>query len=60
MQHINSKPNQCTINPQIVQEADKIYGVSHAHRISQIDVITREDALGFLQVGGGLAGWVWA
>jgi len=36
---------------QIVAEADKVYGVSHANRVSQIDVITRDDALAFLQVG---------
>lgn len=34
---------------QIVSEADKIYGVTHANRLSQIDVITKEDALAFLQ-----------
>lgn len=34
---------------QIVSEADKVYGVMHANRISQIDVITRSDALAFLQ-----------
>jgi structural maintenance of chromosome 3 (chondroitin sulfate proteoglycan 6) len=32
-----------------VHECDKIYGVSHTNRISQIDVISREDALTFLQ-----------
>lgn len=34
---------------QIIQEADKVYGVIHSDRISQIDVITRADALQFLQ-----------
>jgi len=34
---------------QIVSEADKVYGVMHANRISQIDVITSSDALAFLQ-----------
>ena len=33
---------------QIIQEADKVYGVSHSNRISQIDVITKQDALTFL------------
>ncbi len=34
---------------QIIQEADKIYGVSHSNRISRVDVVTREDALEFVQ-----------
>jgi structural maintenance of chromosome 3 (chondroitin sulfate proteoglycan 6) len=34
---------------QIIHEADKIYGVSHSNRISRIDVVTREDALEFVQ-----------
>jgi len=34
--------------PQIIHEADKIYGVSHSSRISRIDVVTREDALDFV------------
>ncbi len=34
---------------QIIHEADKIYGVSHSNRISRIDVVSREDALEFVQ-----------
>lgn len=34
---------------QIIHEADKIYGVSHSNRISHIDVVSREDALEFVQ-----------
>jgi structural maintenance of chromosome 3 (chondroitin sulfate proteoglycan 6) len=37
-----------TFHPQIVGEADKVYGVSHANRVSAIDSISREDALAFL------------
>eukprot|EP00879_Flechtneria_rotunda_P012761 GHRR01013325.1.p1 GENE.GHRR01013325.1~~GHRR01013325.1.p1 ORF type:complete len:1111 (+),score=537.85 GHRR01013325.1:324-3656(+) len=38
-----------TFHPQIVSEADKVYGVVHTNRISQIEVITKADALEFLQ-----------
>lgn len=38
-----------TFHPQIVAEAAKIYGVSHTNRISHIVVITKADALQFLQ-----------
>ncbi|KAF8071065.1 SMC3 [Scenedesmus sp. PABB004] len=38
-----------TFHPQIVAEADKVYGVTHANRISALDVITRDAALTFLQ-----------
>lgn len=34
--------------PQLVQVADKMYGVSHTNRLSRIDTITRDDALTFL------------
>ena len=34
---------------QIIVEAAKVYGVSHSNRISRIDVVTREDALEFVQ-----------
>lgn len=51
-----------TFHPQIVGEADKIFGVAHTNRISRVYVITRDEALKFLQVGcccwcgGGKAG----
>lgn len=38
-----------TFHPQIVDVADKIYGVSHTNRLSRIDVINRSDAITFLQ-----------
>jgi hypothetical protein len=30
-----------TFHPQIIQQADKVYGVSHTNRISNIDVVTQ-------------------
>ncbi|CAG9460585.1 unnamed protein product [Pedinophyceae sp. YPF-701] len=38
-----------TFNPQLVQVSDQVYGVSHAKRISTVDLVTREDAIQFLQ-----------
>lgn len=32
-----------------MSEADKVYGVTHANRTSEVDVITKADALQFLQ-----------
>ncbi len=51
--YLNSRaPALCSVTlfhlPQIIHEADKIYGVSHSSRISRIDVVTREDALDFV------------
>ena len=34
---------------QIIQEADKIYGVAHSNRVSRIECVTREDALEFVR-----------
>lgn len=34
---------------QIVSESDKVYGVMQSNRVSSIDVITKADALAFLQ-----------
>ncbi len=54
-EHVSCAPGGVlqTLSPepllQILLESDKIYGVSHTNRISQIDVISREDALTFLQ-----------
>ncbi|GAX82234.1 hypothetical protein CEUSTIGMA_g9662.t1 [Chlamydomonas eustigma] len=39
-----------TFHPQIVGEADQLYGVSHTNRVSRIQSVTREDALAFLDV----------
>ncbi|CAL8464327.1 g3862 [Coccomyxa elongata] len=50
--HDETNPAQfivTTFHSQIIQEADKIYGVSHSNRISRVDVVTREDALEFVQ-----------
>lgn len=30
-----------TFHPQIIQQADKVYGVSHTNRISRIDVVSQ-------------------
>lgn len=38
-----------TFHPQVIRRADKVYGVSHTHRISKVDVVTHEDALAFVQ-----------
>lgn len=38
-----------TFQPEIVAVTDKIYGVSHSHRISKIDVLPREQALNFVR-----------
>ena len=40
---------------QLIVRADKVYGVSHSNRVSRVDVVTREDALEFVQSkeGGG-------
>ena len=37
-------------SPQIVGEADQLYGVAHTNRVSRVYTIQREDALTFLQV----------
>ncbi|EFJ46202.1 structural maintenance of chromosomes protein 3 [Volvox carteri f. nagariensis] len=38
-----------TFHPQIVTEADRLFGVAHTNRISRVYAINREDALQFLQ-----------
>ena len=38
-----------TFHPQIVQECNKIYGVTHQKRVSSVHVIEVEQALEFLQ-----------
>lgn len=37
-----------TFRPELVKVADSCFGVSHAHRISNIEQVSREDALAFL------------
>ena len=39
-----------TFHPQIVAEADRLYGVSHTNRVSTVHLIKTEDAMAFLQV----------
>ncbi|GLI71470.1 hypothetical protein VaNZ11_016608 [Volvox africanus] len=38
-----------TFHPQIVSEADRLFGVAHTNRISRVYTISREDALQFLE-----------
>jgi len=54
--HDPTAPSQficTTFHPQLAGAADRLYGVSHAHRVSTVDAITRGDALRFLQAGPG-------
>lgn len=37
-----------TFRPELVKVADKIYGVTHKNRVSRVDVVTKEDALDFI------------
>eukprot|EP00249_Psilotum_nudum_P021227 c28024_g1_i1 orf=174-3791(+) len=38
-----------TFRPELVKVADRIYGVTHKNRVSRVDVITKEDALYFIE-----------
>ncbi|XP_078152412.1 structural maintenance of chromosomes protein 3-like [Carex rostrata] len=38
-----------TFRPELVKVADKIYGVTHKNRVSHVNVITKEDALDFIE-----------
>lgn len=38
-----------TFRAELVKVADRIYGVTHKNRVSRVDVITREDALYFIE-----------
>ncbi|KAJ7531678.1 hypothetical protein O6H91_14G053900 [Diphasiastrum complanatum] len=38
-----------TFRPELVKVADRIYGVTHKNRVSRVDVITRDDALHFIE-----------
>lgn len=38
-----------TFRPELAKVADKIYGVMHKNRVSRVDVITKEDALYFIE-----------
>eukprot|EP00850_Spirogloea_muscicola_P019286 SM000187S03903 [mRNA] locus=s187:97887:106614:- [translate_table: standard] len=37
-----------TFRPELVNVADKVYAVSHRNRVSRVDVVSREDALRFI------------
>ncbi|XP_051120276.1 structural maintenance of chromosomes protein 3 isoform X3 [Andrographis paniculata] len=38
-----------TFRPELVKVADKIYGVTHKNRVSLVNVVTKEDALDFIE-----------
>ncbi|XP_073140120.1 structural maintenance of chromosomes protein 3 [Henckelia pumila] len=38
-----------TFRPELVKVADKIYGVTHANRVSRVNVVSKEDALDFVE-----------
>lgn len=38
-----------TFRPELVKVADKIYGVKHKNRVSNVEVISKEEALIFIE-----------
>ncbi|KAL5994618.1 hypothetical protein ACLOJK_024671 [Asimina triloba] len=38
-----------TFRPELVKVADKIYGVTHKNRVSHVDVVSKEEALDFIE-----------
>lgn len=38
-----------TFRPEIAKVADKIYAVRHKNRVSNIDVVSKEEALDFIE-----------
>ncbi|XAR60230.1 hypothetical protein NMG60_11033505 [Bertholletia excelsa] len=38
-----------TFRPELVKVADKIYGVTHKNRVSRVNVVSREEALDFIE-----------
>ncbi|KAK1265174.1 Structural maintenance of chromosomes protein 3 [Acorus gramineus] len=38
-----------TFRPELVKVADKIYGVTHKNRVSRVDVISKDEALDFIE-----------
>ncbi|CAK7329230.1 unnamed protein product [Dovyalis caffra] len=38
-----------TFRPELVKVADKLYGVTHKNRVSRVNVISKEDALDFIE-----------
>ncbi|KAL6781958.1 SMC3 [Auxenochlorella protothecoides x Auxenochlorella symbiontica] len=45
-----------TFHPQLVAVADRVYAVSHSNRVSRVDLIRHEEAMGFLKAQGDTAG----
>ncbi|KAF7011032.1 hypothetical protein CFC21_025387 [Triticum aestivum] len=46
---VNTQFIATTFRPEILKVADKIYGVAHKSRVSYIDVVSKEQALGFIE-----------
>ncbi|CAK9175459.1 unnamed protein product [Ilex paraguariensis] len=38
-----------TFRPELVKVADKIYGVTHKNRVSRVNVVSKEEALDFIE-----------
>lgn len=38
-----------TFRPELVKVADKIYGVTHKNRVSRVNVVSKEEALEFIE-----------
>ncbi|XP_073267398.1 structural maintenance of chromosomes protein 3 isoform X1 [Populus alba] len=38
-----------TFRPELVKVADKLYGVTHKNRVSRVNVVSKEDALDFIE-----------
>lgn len=38
-----------TFRPELVKVADKIYGVTHKNRVSRVNVVSKDDALDFIE-----------
>jgi structural maintenance of chromosome 3 (chondroitin sulfate proteoglycan 6) len=38
-----------TFRPELVKVADKIYGVTHKNRVSHVNVVSKEEALDFIE-----------
>lgn len=38
-----------TFRPELVKVADQIYGVTHKNRVSHVNVVSKDDALDFIE-----------
>ncbi|KAL9266604.1 Structural maintenance of chromosomes protein 3-like protein [Drosera capensis] len=47
--HANTQFITTTFRPELVKVADKIYGVTHKNRVSQVNVVTKDQALEFTE-----------